>query len=156
VNIALVVWVVCASPFFLADAGRPARPEELASHSCLIHTNVTSHDRIWHFEPTASRTPAERRPLVKVKVKGAFFSNSALALRKAALANLGIALIPRYVIPDDLAARTLIKILPRHRPPPRPLFAVYPRATTTPPRVRLFIAFLRDWIDNQNVNDRRH
>jgi len=152
-KIAMLDWVVCASPDYLAEAGRPVRPEDLANHRCLIHANVTAHDRIWRFEPMSVRAAAERR--LSVKVDGAFFSNSALALRKAALAGLGIALVPRYVVADDLARETLVKVLPRHRPPPRPLFAVYPRAATVPPRVRLFIAFLRDWIGKENVNDRR-
>ncbi|HWM83166.1 MAG TPA: LysR family transcriptional regulator [Pseudolabrys sp.] len=153
-KIAMLDWMVCASPDYLDEAGRPSRPEELAGHRCLIHTNVTAHDRIWRFEPVKGRPPGEGRG-VSVKVSGAFFSNSALALRKAALAGLGIALVPRYVVADDLARATLLKVLPRHRPPPRPLFAVYPRAATPPPRVRLFVAFLRDWIEKENVNDRR-
>jgi DNA-binding transcriptional LysR family regulator len=159
-KIAMLDWVVCASADYLAKAGRPTRPEELASHRCLIHTNVTAHDRIWRFEPVQGRMLREGRGLLSagslsVKVNGAFFSNSALALRKAALGGLGIALVPRYVLADDLARDALVKVLPRYRPPQRPLFAVYPRTAAPPPRVRLLIAFLRDWIARENINDRR-
>jgi DNA-binding transcriptional LysR family regulator len=153
-KIAMLDWVVCASPDYLARTGRPKRPEDLANHRCLIHMNVTAHDRIWRFEPAKARAPGEKRGQ-SVKVDGAFFSNSALALRKAALGGLGIALVPRYVVAGDLADGALIKILPHDRAPPRPLFAVYPRTAATPPRVRIFIAFLKDWIDRENINDRR-
>lgn len=153
-KIAMLDWVVCASPDYLARIGRPKRPEELANHRCLIHTNVTAHDRIWRFEPAKGRAPGEGRGQ-SVKVNGVFFSNSALALRKAALGGLGIALVPRYVVAGDLAGNVLIKVLPHYRAPPRPLFAVYPRTAATPTRVRIFIEFLRDWIDRENINDRR-
>jgi len=44
----------------------------------------------------------------------AVHANSALALRKAALAGLGIALLPEYSIAADLAAGTLVRVLPQH------------------------------------------
>ncbi len=50
----------------------------------------------------ASRDRAEPST---VKVTGTFSSNSALALRKAAIAGLGAVLLPRYVVADDIAVR---------------------------------------------------
>src|SRR5205814_726245 len=80
---------------------------------------VTDNDRIWRFEGPKGN--------VSAKVGGSFFSNSALALRKAALAGLGIALVPRYTVTDELASGALVTVLPRYRPPSRPLVAVFPR-----------------------------
>ena len=151
-EIAMLDWVVCASPAYLAEAGKPSRPDQLAAHRCLLHANVMPNDRLWRFAPAGGRHGGRG---VTVKVNGTFASNSALALRKAARAGLGIALVPRYVIADDLASGELVKVLPRYQPPQRPLFAVYPRGASVPRRVRLFIDFLRDWIAGQDINDRR-
>src|SRR5262245_27560956 len=117
-EIGMLDWIVCAAPDYLARAGRPTAPADLASHACLVHTNVAANDRIWRFG-------GPRGP-VTVKVNGTFFSNSALALRKAALAGLGVALLPRYAVADDLAAGALMTLLPRSRVAPRPLLAVHP------------------------------
>lgn len=142
--IASLDWVVCASPDYLHREGRPAKPADVADHACLVHTKVTPNDRIWHFEGPKGR--------VSVKVAGSFFSNSALALRKAALAGLGIALLPRYAVAGDLAAGALVAVLPRYRSPARPLLAVYPRANPVPQKIQLFVEFLTNWIATRDVN----
>jgi DNA-binding transcriptional LysR family regulator len=148
--IVLIDWVVCAAPNYLTRAGRPAAPAELVDHDCLVHVNVAANDRIWRFEGPRSRGGRS----LAVKVKGAFFSNSALALRKAALAGLGVALLPRYSVADDLSAGALISLLPRHRVAQRPLLAVYPRASIVPQKVEVFVDFLKSWIGSHEINQR--
>jgi DNA-binding transcriptional LysR family regulator len=143
-TIGMLDWIVCAAPDYLARAGRPTAPADLAGHACLVHTNVVANDRIWRFEGA--------RGAVTVKVNGAFFSNSALALRKAALAGLGIALLPRYAVADDLAAGLLVTLLPRSRVAQRPLIAVYPRTDVVPQKVQVFVDFLKAWIAARDVN----
>ena len=144
--IAALDWVVCATPDYLARAGRPAIPADLADHACLVHVNVAANDLIWRFEGPKGRA--------SVKVSGAFFSNSAMALHKAVLADLGTALLPRYCVAGDLAAGVLVALLPRYKVAPRPLLAVYPRASAIPQKVQVFVEFLRNWIATRDVNQR--
>lgn len=137
-------WIACASADYLARAGRPVSPADLAGHACLVHVNVLPSDHVWRFEgPKGGQS---------VKVTGAFMSNSALALRKAALAGLGVALVPRYVVAKDLFSGRLATILPRYRVTARPLVAVYPRTPALPQKVRVFIDFLTDWFAARAVN----
>ena len=137
-------WIVCASPDYLARRGRPGTPADLTDHACLVHVNVLPSDHVWRFEgPKGGQS---------VKVRGAFMSNSALALRKAALAGLGITLVPRYAVAEDLANGALSAVLPRYRTTPRPLLAVYPRTPAVPQKVRSCIDFLNDWFAARNVN----
>jgi len=144
-EIARLDWVVCASPDYLARAGRPATPADLSEHACLVHVDVAPNDSVWRFEgPKGPKGP------VSVKVRGAFFSNHALALRKAAVAGLGITLVPRYCVADDLAAGALVTVLPRYRAGARPLLAVYPRAPVIPRKVQAFVEFLKGWMAEQN------
>jgi DNA-binding transcriptional LysR family regulator len=136
--IAAMEWVVCAAPDYLAREGRPTAPSDLAAHACLIHVNVSAHDRIWRFS-------GPKGPL-SVRVDGTFFSNSALALRKAALAGLGIALLPGYCVADDIAAGSLLTLLPRFKVARRPLLAAFPRAKVIPQKIEIFVDFIKDWI----------
>ena len=107
------------------------------------------------FEPAFRRRikvlEGPRGP-VTVKVTGTFSSNSALALRKAAIAGLGAALLPRYVVADDLASGILVTLFPRHRVAARPLIAVYPRAPETPLKVRAFVTFITEWLASRGGN----
>jgi DNA-binding transcriptional LysR family regulator len=147
-RIAACDWVVCAAPDYLARFGRPGTPADLADHDCLVHLNVAANDRIWRFEETKGKGRRSR----SVKVNDGFSSNSALALRKAALAGLGIAAVPRYIVVDDLASGALVTVLPRHRLPQRPLLAVYPRANPTPQKIEIFLDFLTDWVKAHDIN----
>jgi len=142
--IAAMDWVVCAAPSILLREGRPGTPADLARFPCLLHETALPNDRLWRFEGP--------RGAVSVKVTGTFSSNSALALRKAAIAGLGAALLPRYVVADDLAAGTVVTLFPRYRVPARPLIAVYPRVPETPLKVKAFITFLTAWIASRGGN----
>lgn len=145
-EIAMLDWVVCASPDYLARAGRPQSPADLGDHACLVHVEVAPHDSVWRFD-------GPKGP-VSVKVRGTFFANSALALRKAAAAGLGITLVPRYVVADELAAGSLVTVLPRYRVPSRALLAVCPRAPVVPQKVQAFVDFLKPWMAEQNLSGR--
>ncbi len=141
-EIAMLDWALCAAPDYLARAGKPSAPSDLSEHACLVHVDVAPSDTLWRFE--GPKGPAQ------VKVRGAFFSNHALALRKAALAGLGVTLVPRYSVAADLAAGRLATVLPRYRVAPRPLLAVYPRAPIIPRKVEAFVEFLKGWISEQD------
>jgi DNA-binding transcriptional LysR family regulator len=143
-TITAIDWCACAAPDYLAREGRPGAPAELGNHSCLVHVNVAPQDRIWRFEGPKGH--------VSVKVTGTFFSNSALALRKAALAGLGIAVVPRYCVADDLASGMLVPVLPRYQLAARPLIAVYPRAAVVPQKVQVFVDFMKEWTATRDIN----
>ncbi len=142
--IAAMDWVVGAAPSLLIREGRPTAPSDLAGYPCLLHESALPNDRLWRFD-------GPRGP-VAVKVTGTFSSNSALALRKAAISGLGAALLPRYVVAGDIASGNFVPLFPRHRVAARPLIAVYPRAPETPLKVRAFIAFLTEWITSREAN----
>ena len=146
-EIANIDWVLCASPEYLARAGRPQSPSDLGDHACLVHVDVTPNDSIWRFE-------GPRGP-VSAKVRGAFFSNAALTLGKAAAAGLGVTLVPRYAVADDLAAGTLVTVLPRYRIASRPLLAVYPRTPVIPRKVQVFVDFLKIWMTEHDFGHPR-
>jgi DNA-binding transcriptional LysR family regulator len=136
-KIATLQWIVCASPKYLAHHGEPKTPAELAKHPCLAHVNLDPNDRAWRLHSS--------NHVVSVKISGAFSSNSALVLRKAALAGLGIGYLPLYCIEEDLKTGALRKVLTNYSPPQRPIYVVYPPAARVPERVRTFVDFLADW-----------
>lgn len=124
---------LCTSPDYLARHGRPERPEDLARHNCLIHINSHLEGR-WHL----SGEDGEH----DIDVAGNLRTNSIEGLRTAALAGLGICLLPMVNITEDLRAGHLVRLLPDYRTIEVVVQAVYPPGRHVPVKVRTFLDFL--------------
>jgi DNA-binding transcriptional LysR family regulator len=142
-RVATLKWVLCASPDFLQRRGMPGNVADLARYPCLAHLGSDEHDRVWHFAGPGGGT---------VRVDGPFHSNSALAIRKAALAGLGIALVPECYIAADLNAGTLVRILPQYAVR-HPVVALYAQSAHVPKKVRLLVEFLAKWFKRAHAFD---
>jgi DNA-binding transcriptional LysR family regulator len=62
--------------------------------------------------------------------------------RQGALNGLGIALLPEYLVVDDLRAGRLERVLPEHVSETAPAYVVYPSRQHLAPRTRVVIDFL--------------
>jgi DNA-binding transcriptional LysR family regulator len=124
---------LCAAPAYLARHGRPERPEDLAGHNCLVYLHMPLEGR-WQF------TGADGEH--DIEVSGSLRSNSIEGLRAAALAGLGICLLPMVNVSDDLRQGLLVRLLPDYRTTEVEVQAVYPPGRHTSMKVRTFIDFL--------------
>lgn len=86
--------VLVASPAYLRDNGKPASIEELEQHRGIFYTNRGVAD--WRF-PSVGGT-------VIVRGKMGLGLNNGDMLRDAAIAGLGIALIPMFIVGAQVAA----------------------------------------------------
>jgi DNA-binding transcriptional LysR family regulator len=126
--------VLCASPAYLKNAPPPRRPGDLDRHSCLL-IGGPSASPYWHFASDgAPRTSARIEPRLRV--------NSTLALHEAALAGLGIAELPSYLVEADLRARRLVRVLDQFAPTEIGVYVIYPPAALLPARVRALVKYL--------------
>ena len=96
-------WVICAAPAYLATVTPPAQPEALAQHPCLNYWRASRHDR-WELM-SAGRT-------VAVQVSSRYRANHPEAVADAAVAGLGIALLPLYFVEREIAEGRLVRLLP--------------------------------------------
>lgn len=142
-KIGTVESVLCASPQYLKRRGLPASVSELAAHACLAHLNVAPNDHVWTFQ--------DPKGIRSVNISGPFYSNSALALRTAALAGIGIAVLPEYCIRQELAKGTLVRLLPTLKSLARPILAVRPRSPYRNDKVGVFVDFLVQWFKRHNA-----
>lgn len=86
-----------ASPEYLKRCGTPASLQDLEQHKGIIYSNRGSAD--WRF-----RTG---RKLSNVHPEATLRVNNGLLMRDAAIAGLGIALLPTFLLADPLIERTL-------------------------------------------------
>lgn len=127
--------VVCASPGYFACAGRPGEPEDLSSHNCVQFT-LSGHTQEWSF------TRKER--IVRVAIGGRYKVTTSLAVRDALLAGFGLSLIPRIYVEKDIAEGRLTTALDDWTPVETSIYAVYPSRQYVLPKVRAFVDFLID------------
>ncbi len=134
-NIGSARRLICASPGYLEKAGVPKAPTDLAGHSCLTFRTQPGAT-VWRF-----RGPAG--PSV-VRVSGSMFANDGENLSAAAVAGLGLVLLPLWLVGHEIKRGQLREVLDDYRPDPEvtPLFAVYPRQQHLPPKVRAIVDLL--------------
>lgn len=122
--------VVCCSPEYAQHAGLPATIGELTSHACIGYTNV-SPSQIWQFE-SAKSGGAPRSLAVRSRI----VTNNGESIRDAAIAGLGISVLPVFIVAKALASGQLIDALPGACPVADTIYAVYPRNRHLPRKVR--------------------
>jgi DNA-binding transcriptional LysR family regulator len=109
--------VLVATPGHLARHGTPARPGDLAAARCLINLNMSPRNR-WPFVRDGVREVAE--------VAGGLQIDNGEALRAATLAGAGISYLPLDLVQSDLAAGTLVRLLPEWETMTLPINLLYP------------------------------
>jgi DNA-binding transcriptional LysR family regulator len=99
-----------------------------------------SRDENWRG--TTWRFDRDGQP-VDVQLNGTLRSNSLLALRDAALASAGIALLPDWLVAEDIERRALRVLLSTWRSPIVEVFAIIRSDLRGSPRVRAFLDHFR-------------
>lgn len=135
--------MLVASRAYLRRRGTPDTPADLAAHDCL-HYPRPQGAPAWTF---ARAVPQDQEPeRMTVPVAGAFAANNSEALRDAAAAGLGIALVPDFSAQSGLAAGRLMEVLPQWKPVDafgEQLYAIRPYSAHVPRAVEAFVAFMR-------------
>jgi len=121
-----------AAPAYLDACGRPVRVDDLREHQCLTYTNLGG----------AEWTLQNGRAQVSVPVAGSFETNDTVALRRAAIAGMGIATLPRFAAELDVQSGSLEAVLPEWEPEILGLHALYVSRRHLPMAARVLIDFL--------------
>lgn len=125
--------VVVASPAYLRRRGTPETPADLIHHDCLRYTLLDVSDE-WRFKADAKS--------FAVPINARFEAQSGSALRGAALAGMGIAILPNFMVARDLEAGHLTAILTPFTFIRLTVSAVYAPAKIVPTAVRAFVDLL--------------
>lgn len=133
-KVASLKFALCAAPSYIANHGRPVSLKDLARHDCLVHVN----------EPTWQFSSQRQKAHQKIQRVG-FSSNTYLALERAAVAGLGVAMLPLRSAAPEIAAGNLDVLLPDHPIPERPLYVGHAQGHQKIKRIRCFIDFMGRW-----------
>jgi DNA-binding transcriptional LysR family regulator len=132
-----VARLLVASPSFLAQNGTPKLPEDLATLECLSYHDQSKTETWELSRPGQTRT---------VEAKGRFSINNGDFLCRLAVAGEGIALLPRFIVEDELRAGALVEVLPGWTTPEIWLTLYYPPYAQLPLRVATFSDFFEAFV----------
>lgn len=121
---------IFGAPEYFRRHGRPRRPEDLASHRCLIFSEPRPMDELVF-------TRGRRR--IRAQLKAVMMTNHGGAVRLALQQGAGLAALPSFLAYRDLTAGDIEPVLLDWALPEYRVFAVYPHRRFVSPKVRLLI-----------------
>jgi DNA-binding transcriptional LysR family regulator len=124
--------VTCCAPSYLQETQGPQNPGELAFHDVVTSL---AFSKTWSFDGPNGPISTQVHPRV--------LASDSRTLRAATLRGLGISILPREVIEDDLRTGALVQVLPEFPVTRRWIKALIPCTKVNSPLVREVLAFLK-------------
>lgn len=135
-------FVICAAPAYLDRCGRPQQPDDLLTHDGLLPDVAAVRRELTLFseEPgTSQRT----RQVLNVALRPPVLCTGQLeVLYAAALASMGVAGLPSFMVAEALRDGRLERVLPGWRGGALQMYAAMPSRKHVPIRTRVFMDFL--------------
>jgi len=128
--------VLCASPDYINQYGRPENGQDLISdhHRCLLLRYPGLTEFYWNLR--------ENNSVRKYEFNSPLESDDGDVLTAWALAGCGIINKPIYEISNHLKSENLVRVVEHSLPTPLPFSCVYPHKRLQDPKIRLFIEFM--------------
>ncbi|MDY2947760.1 MAG: LysR family transcriptional regulator [Mannheimia varigena] len=139
-KLATIHSLLVATPAYLAQYDVPNKPEDLVHHRYLAHANVNR--KSWKFYRDGKETVLE--------LISPFCVNDTTALLNAVMADGGIAMLPSYMLTEQIKQGHLQTLLTDWQLPIYPLYALYPTRHHLPLTVRALVDFFAEYFAHQD------
>ncbi|HEY0661858.1 MULTISPECIES: LysR family transcriptional regulator [Cupriavidus] len=126
--------VLCAAPSYLARAGLPASPRDLARHSCIFIREADETFGTWHMRNGSQHET--------VKVRGTMSTNDGESAVAWALEGQGLVVRSEWDVAEPLRSGALCRVLPQWQFAPADIYLVYRGSKTRPDKVGVLVDFL--------------
>jgi DNA-binding transcriptional LysR family regulator len=131
-----------ASPAYLAKHPTPRTPEDLSAHDAVARVNEE-----WPL------THGERT--IRIHPRARFTADNGAALVPAVLAGLGIAMLPTFLVGDEIARGELVVLMPDYPAPEAGVYVVRPPGGSAPCKVRVLIDIMVEKFGNRSCEEQR-
>ena len=125
--------LLVATPAYLARAGTPASPAEIAGHQAVVYTRYEAAP--WTFRHASGAEAS-------VSVGGRLRVTAAEGLRAAVLADMGLAVASEWMFTPELASGAVVELLPDWALPPIDLWALFPSGRLASAKARAFAEYV--------------
>lgn len=128
--------LVCASPEFLLKYGMPKTPDDLSSFPALCYSNLANPGS-WPYTDGKGLQG-------RAKVKARLAVDNGEAIREAAIAGVGIACEPTFIIYKAIERGLLTPVLTDYSWYGMDIYAIYAQTRFVSARVRTFIDYMTE------------
>lgn len=135
--------VVVGSPSYFNRYGYPREPKDLQRHNCIKYRLVSS-GAIYRWE-FAHRSGKQKGRWYEIAVDGNLTVNDIPLAIRAVEDGLGLANMLEISARDALKCGRLESVLEPWLPPFDGFYLYYPSRFQVPPKLRVFIDFVREW-----------
>jgi LysR family transcriptional regulator, regulator for bpeEF and oprC len=132
-RLAIIEMGIYACRHYLATAPSLRAPQDLAQHSCLTMTTVRE-GTTWRLSKGGK--------VEEVRLRGRVSVGDPVIHRQLCIDGVGIAILPDWLVRDDVRRKRLIRILPEWAPAPLELYALYPTRLSLTPKLNTFLNFV--------------
>lgn len=136
---------ICAGPGYLQQQGTPKRPEEIVEHNCLLFPR-RHHSLSWLFKDEADQT-------IDVPIQGQYLITNSAAIRKCALANMGLTLLPDWLVEKDITTGRLVRLFKHYTVTATDfnsaIWLLYPSQGFLPKKTQVWINYLAETVASQ-------
>ena len=125
-----------ASPAYVERHGLPTHPSQLGTHWGVLYASPgNGRVEAWEWR--------ENGVLRSQPLAGRVTVNSAEAYIACCIAGLGMIQIPAYDVRAELAAGSLLEVMPSYRAEPMPMHLLFPHRRHPSQRLRVFVEWLQ-------------
>ncbi|NJL46391.1 MAG: LysR family transcriptional regulator [Leptolyngbyaceae cyanobacterium SM2_5_2] len=135
--------VLCAAPSYLEQRSLPNLPGDLKHHDCLHYGHLTQ-DNAWTLIDADGQSS-------QIPIQGPLCCNNGEVLRQAALAGLGIVMLPGFIVAGDLQTGQLQPVLTAYQPLKIGIYALYPVNRHLSAKVKVLTEFLRQRLSSATL-----
>jgi DNA-binding transcriptional LysR family regulator len=132
-----VAFVVCGTPRFVKPH-LVSSPQDLKGIPCMsFSAQARRNGSTWQFQRGRER--------VGVDVGGPVVANSSDVVRELVIGDLGLGLLPEFVVKHDLAAKSLVRVLPDWHASGTfgpTAWVLWQPQRAMPPKMRVFVDYL--------------
>jgi LysR family transcriptional regulator for bpeEF and oprC len=112
-------------------------------HRCINHFSPRTGKTVdWIFSKNGARVQSSLRGYIALEDENSYVA--------AAEAGLGIAQIPAFVLKESMERGTLELVLGDWFPEPSPLYVVYPQRQHLSSKVRVFVDWVAEMLDDHD------
>ena len=130
---------IFGSPGYLSTAPPLRAPQDLVQHSCVTLT-ASREGTTWILNKGGK--------VQEVRLRGRIAIGDPVIHQRLCVDGAGVAILPHWLIQDQLRTKRLVRVLPDWVPPPVELFVLYPTRLSMTPKLNVFLAFMQEVVPN--------
>lgn len=131
---------ICASPAYLQQRGYPQLPAEVHQHDCILFPRP-GHNLNWLFKNAHGQ-------IEEIAIDGAYLLTNSAGIRELVLADMGLALLPDWLVEKDIQSGRLVELFPDYAVSATDfssaVWLLRPSRDYLPLKTRVFLEFLQE------------